>query len=311
MSSAEHRAERRAAYESPSPAQQHHAVIAGTGRAGTSLLVRFLDRCGLETNIAGSTWSPQARAGHEHALDSTKPLPYVVKDPLLFSYCDRLDFTRIHIDALIVPVRDLMLAAHSRVHQERLAVLDNPWLRHRETQLAAATSGGVLYSLDVVDQARILAVGFHKLLHWATANELPLYLLEFPRMAEDPDYLLRRLWPWLGDHCSTVVARTAFNEVADMAVVRITPDALSRSGPIPLGQGEPDRAAVDRAVLLDRVEELAATLRLAQDEVSRLEEERRSNRLELNHLREETRSSESELSRLRAHVATLESQAQA
>jgi hypothetical protein len=208
-------------------AQRRHAVIAGTGRAGTSFLVRFLDHCGLETNLANTAWSERARAGHEHALDSEQPLPYVVKDPLLFTYCADLDLELLHIDALIVPIRDPILAAESRVHQERLALLENPWFSRRlDAQLGGATPGGVVYSLDVVDQARVLAVGLHQMLHWALANELPLFLLEFPRLVEDSDYTIGRLSPWLQRHCSRDLAEQAFVEVADANAVTIKDRSL-------------------------------------------------------------------------------------
>jgi hypothetical protein len=199
-----------------------HAVIAGTGRAGTSFLVKFLNRCGLDTDLESSPWFVEANAGHEHALDSDSDLPYVVKDPILFSYCEELDLSRLRIDALIVPMRDLALAAYSRIHQEHLAMKENPSLAHRDTEVGTAVPGGVVYSLDVLDQARILAVGFYKLLYWALANDLPLHLLEFPRMVEDRDYTLSRLWPWLGEHCSIETARRAFVESADPDAVRIT-----------------------------------------------------------------------------------------
>lgn len=250
---------------SAAPVQRRHAVIAGTGRAGTSFLVRLLDACGLETGLDASVWFSRARAGYEHALDSHEPLPYVVKDPRLFSYCEGINLDSITIDALILPIRDLMLAARSRVHQERLAVLDGPLGGRDGLQLAGTTPGGVLYSLDVVDQARILAVGFHKLLHWAAANQLPLYLLEFPRLVEDPHYTLGVLWPWLGAHCTIETARRAFAEVADPDAVGITPDPGQLKAFI-LGEGEPDTVALDRAALSDRIGELYEQLRRVGDE---------------------------------------------
>jgi len=250
---------------SAAPAQRRHAVIAGTGRAGTSFLVRLFDACGLETGLDANVWFSRARAGYEHALDSHEPLPYVVKDPWLFSYCEDINLDSITIDALILPIRDLMLAARSRVHQERLAVLDGPLGGRDSLQLAGTTPGGVLYSLDVVDQARILAVGFHKLLHWAAANQLPLYLLEFPRLVEDPHYTLGVLWPWLGAHCTTETARRAFAEVADPDAARITSDPGQLKACI-LGEGEPDTVALDRAALSDRIGELHEQLRRVGDE---------------------------------------------
>jgi hypothetical protein len=237
-----------------------HAVIAGTGRAGTTFLVEFLHACGLETGIADDATSPRterARAGLERRLDNDPDSPYVVKHPWLFAYCDQLDMSRLQIDVLIVPMRDLMAAAESRVHQERLALLSD--VHHRVlpgAQVAGRTPGGVLYSLDVVDQARLLAVGFHNLLRWAVRNELRLVLLDFPRLTTDCQYLLENLWPWLRDHCTREVARSAFASVARPDAVRVEePTAAPAAGAV-LAPGEPDRFVLERKALLERLEEL-------------------------------------------------------
>lgn len=252
--------------------EKTHAVIAGTGRAGTSFLVRFLGACGLETD-EGSGWIDRAQAGLEHRLTAAAELPYVVKDPWLFSYCEQLDLEVVRIDALLLPLRDLMLAAQSRVHQERLAFADTSSLDEEPRQVVGVTPGGVLYSLDVVDQARILAVGFHRLLHWAVANELPVFLLDFPRLAEDADYLTRVLWPWLGDHCTLEVARKAFVETANGGKIRVRQRPEESARALELAPGEPDTAALDRAALIERRDELLARNRELTWEIeqSRLE----------------------------------------
>jgi len=66
----------------PTPEQQEatlrrHAVIAGTGRAGSNLLVRFLEHCGLDTGLQDVPVNPLARAGLEHSLltSSTHAIP--------------------------------------------------------------------------------------------------------------------------------------------------------------------------------------------------------------------------------------------
>jgi hypothetical protein len=176
---------------------------------------------------------------------------------MLFAYCDRLDLSRLTIDALILPMRDLMSAAESRVHQERIARTETSLRVPGDAQVVGHTTGGVLYSLDVVDEARILGVGFHKLLHWAVVNELPVFLPGFPRMAEDRDYLLAVLWPWLGEHCTIEDARRAFSSTASVDAVRIRPSAApSDPSAMVLTRGEPDPVAIDRAALVERIEEL-------------------------------------------------------
>jgi hypothetical protein len=299
----------RASESESHPTARNHAVIAGTGRAGTSFLVEFLSSCGLETGLGTSSWYARARAGHEHRLDTPTELPYVVKDPALFTYCSTLDMRQLAIDALVIPIRDLDQAARSRVHQERLALVGERRSSDHEAQLAGITPGGILYSLDVVDQARILAVGFHKLLHWATINELPLYLLEFPRLVEDRDYTIHKLWPWLGQHCTETAAQAAFAATADAGAVRIRP-AESGSNPIDLGAGEPDVAELDRAALLELLDHRTDELEHTRSDANRLADLKRSDAVQLDHLREELATAQSQLTETQAELAAVRSQLQ-
>ena len=59
-----------------------HIVITGTGRAGTTALVKLFDVCGVETRANDLRLYPTARAGLESRLAGDDS-PYVVKDPLL------------------------------------------------------------------------------------------------------------------------------------------------------------------------------------------------------------------------------------
>jgi hypothetical protein len=199
--------------------QRRHLVIAGTGRAGNSFLVQFLGASGLDVGT-DHAWAPRARAGSEHYL-LDDGAPYVVKDPWLFAYCNEINFPDITIDALIVPMRELMAAATSRIFQERMALAESVWRNRPLTDVAASTAGGVVYSLDPIDQARVLAVGFYQLLHWAVLNEIPLVLLEFPRLVENSDYLIETLWPWLEPYCTVMQAKEAFRTTALASSVRI------------------------------------------------------------------------------------------
>jgi hypothetical protein len=202
-------------------AREHHAVVTGTGRAGTTFLVRFLGACGLDVG-SGQVFE-RARAGHEHLL--APGAPYVVKDPTLAFYCDDIDMRGIAVDALILPVRDLMDAAESRVYQEVLHTADHP--RGRWPNAATAhVVGGMIWPLEPLDQARILATIQYRIIQWAARNELPLYLLDFPRFVEDEQYLLDRLWPWLARHCDRERAGAAFTSTAEPASVRFREQSL-------------------------------------------------------------------------------------
>jgi hypothetical protein len=149
--------------------------------------------------------------------------PYVAKDPWLFAYCEALDLAEVKIDALIVPVRDLLDTSTSRVLQERASLAEGEWRQRPPVDVRGGADGGAIYSLDVVDQARLLATGFYRLVHWATTREIPIYLVDFPRIVEDAEYLIQSLWPVLAEHCSRQMARNAFSQTADPRHVRIGP----------------------------------------------------------------------------------------
>lgn len=168
-----------------------HLVIAGTGRAGTTFLVRWLGACGLDVGEWGpDAYDEAARAGLERSLltPGPDPLPHVVKDPWLWAYCNDVDPTT--IDLLVVPVRDsLEAAAESRVRVEREAqAATHPG---RTVGVTDFTPGGLLVPLDAAWQAQVLAVGLHRLLAWAALHEVPTCLLSYPLLATDVEHLLR------------------------------------------------------------------------------------------------------------------------
>ena len=78
------------------PPATHHLVIAGTGRAGTSFLVRYLTELGLDTSLSrqgeAAFWDEAANAGLEEfpIVGSGANLPYVVKSPWTGDCIERL-----------------------------------------------------------------------------------------------------------------------------------------------------------------------------------------------------------------------------
>lgn len=257
-----------------------HLLIAGTGRAGTTFLVRWLTALGLDTELARrgeAGWYEAAQAGHE-----TFPLsvasadrPYVLKSPIAgLVIDDLLADPLIRLDAVVVPVRDLADAARSRVVSELAALhRDVPWLAtlRRTWDQRWFTPGGALFSTDPVDQARLLAVAFHQLVERITAADVPLVLLGFPRMVEDAAYLLARMAPLLPG-IDPARALAAHAEVSEPAKVRV-------GRPDDRGFEAADNAALRRELLrvrgaLAAAEEgrarTEATLRARETEMARL-----------------------------------------
>jgi hypothetical protein len=210
---------------------RNHLLIAGTGRAGTSVLVQILDACGLETEIsrrAGNVgWHDKAKAGIETVPILGVDHPYVVKSPWAYQFIgEMLARPDIQIDGAIIPVRDLSEAAASRV------ILELVDRYEKFTDLATTTDatwkewggtpGGVTYSLEPLDQARILAHSFHQLIEQLTAREIPIYFIHFPRFVNDLEYMFRCL--------TTILPKTLSLEDFKQRIAPIVDRDLVRAG---------------------------------------------------------------------------------
>jgi hypothetical protein len=208
-----------------------HLIIAGTGRAGTSFLVRYLTELGLDTNLArngdGAYWDSEANAGLEDHPIFDEHASYVVKSPWISECVEQiLADKRLKIDAFIIPLRDLVETATSRVVLERRAIhQNNPWMAEqmdRSWETYGHTPGGLHYSLNPLDQARLLAVQFHRLVLKASEAGIPVVFPVFPRIATDWAYLHQCLETVLPAHITAEMARSAHARVADAAKVRVT-----------------------------------------------------------------------------------------
>jgi uncharacterized coiled-coil DUF342 family protein len=211
---------------------QRHVFIGGTGRAGTSFLVGYLAEMGLETHVAVHDtpfWDDEANAGFEDHWKIMKEdggrSPYLLKSPWLFEYIDDvLADSAVRLDAVIIPMRDLTEAATSRVVLELQSIHRKaPWMAElsRSWETWAYTPGGVVYSLNPIDQGRLLAVGFHHLVQRLVKADIPLLLLDFPRLAEDADYLLAKLRPLLPAAVTAEQGRAVHAKIADATKIRI------------------------------------------------------------------------------------------
>ena len=165
----------------------HKVIITGTGRAGTTFLVRLLTELGLDTGYTRRNWSrgyyAHCDAGLEHALADPKA-PYIVKNPAL---CETLGSIlaggQIVIDHAFVPVRELEAVAFSRI---------------RVGGANESVPGGLLKNSDPALQKAVLAEMFHQLVYTLVVRDVPHTFLLFPRFACDADYAHARLRPILG-----------------------------------------------------------------------------------------------------------------
>ncbi len=258
-----------------SSARRHLLFITGTGRAGTSFLVRFSAAMGLDTHLQRQVqpgWSEEANAGLEDMPLATTAgeLPYVVKTAWLGEFVDDLLANKdIHIDGVIIPMRDLAEAASSRVIQELQARhRAHPWQASssRTSETWGLTPGGVVFSLNPVDQGRLLAVWLHQLVHRLERADVPIVFLDFPRLAQDPDYLFRKLRSFLPADATVEQARAAHLQVADPLKIRVGEELRRASAPAPVHAAVeyPDLEALDRIALAREVARLTAALERAR-----------------------------------------------
>jgi hypothetical protein len=182
---------------------RHKVIIAGTGRAGTTALVRLLTECGIDTGFTAATWQrhflEHCQAGLERDL-LERDAPYVVKSPdLCETLPDILATGRFVIDHAIVPVRDLEDAARSRA---------------RIGGTNASVPGGLWGTDDPARQKEALAERFHRLMHTLAVHDIPVTLLAFPQFVSDPGYAYRKLRFLIG-HIPPDDFADIFRQVAD------------------------------------------------------------------------------------------------
>lgn len=266
---------------------KNHLFIAGTGRAGTSFLVRFLTELGFDTHLSrrsdAAAWDENANAGLEDApfLDADNDLPYVIKSPWLYACIDEaLSNGTFRADAVLIPVRDLTEAATSRSVVERRAIHQSaPWMSEQNPSWEewGQVPGGIIYSLNPIDQGRLLAVGFHHLVQRLVAADIPVVFLAFPRLVEDAAYLVDKLRPLLPPGIGEDAACAAHARVADRSKVRVG-NELQGTGRPPRpqhvrGPGYASPAELEAAALKRELARLRHRLSTVEQEMTHLTEQ--------------------------------------
>ncbi|MDR3533762.1 MAG: hypothetical protein P4L90_24770 [Rhodopila sp.] len=233
----------------------------------------------MDTHLAraGSAagWDDWAHAGLEDMpLPNAGDLPYVIKSPFTYQIIhDVIARGNLQFDAVVIPMRDLSEAAASRSIIEIQALhRSNPWMADLEQtwEHIGHTWGGIVYSTSPIDQARLLAVGFHQLLDQLVKADIPVILLSFPRLIEDGEYLYRKLASVLPEAISVDQARLAHAEVADPSKVRVgteirgkadgSAQGFTLTGP---GRGSLERVALTRILAEARQELVDVRAQLA------------------------------------------------
>ena len=188
------------------PASKHHIVISGTGRSGTTFLVQLLTRLGLDTGFsqqeaAGAGFFSDARAGLEHDVRAYNA-PYIVKSPYFCEYAEEvLRRDDIHIDHVLVPIRDLHAAAESRRYVVRSTLAGMSIADRLKFHLKPRELPGGLWrtaSTRQGAQETVLLRQVYALMLALAGYQVPVTILRYPRLVRDSDYCFEKLRPILG-----------------------------------------------------------------------------------------------------------------
>lgn len=162
-------------------------LICGTGRAGTTLLVRILTVAGADTGFNDRQLREAAknigRAGLERGVSEKNRhnLPQVVKSPHLVNVLPRILAEKwFEIGLVIVPMRELEAAAQSRV-----SVHENALKNGMDPKRAP---GGLWKTDEPTEQRQVLAEQFYRTLEPLVAYDVPHTLVSFPRFALEDQY---------------------------------------------------------------------------------------------------------------------------
>jgi hypothetical protein len=167
---------------------RRHIIISGTGRSGTTFLVQLFTALGMDTGFSDVSSGVHANCSGGMEWDLRHPrAPYIVKNPWLCDYLDEaLAGGDIVVEHAIVPMRDLFAAAQSR---RDVALRSNP----DEFTPEQGIPGGLWHTERPEDQESVLTHQLYKLMFTLAKRDIPVTLLDFPRIVADPAYLHRKL----------------------------------------------------------------------------------------------------------------------
>jgi hypothetical protein len=156
-------------------------LITGTGRAGTTLLVQVLTDLGFDTGFAADApIDERVHAGLEQPLDDPGG-PRIVKNPTVIRRLDALlGSGHVALEHVVIPIRDLDVAAASRVRNTRYG-----------TNLTS--QGGLVGTRNAAHQREALALLQYELFRVLAEHDIPHTLLAFPRFTTDAEYTYRKL----------------------------------------------------------------------------------------------------------------------
>jgi hypothetical protein len=171
--------------------------------------VQLLTKLGLDTGFTLEDISAKvnkiANAGLEHDI-RVDDCPYIVKSPWFCEYAHEvINRKDISIDHIFIPMRDVYSAAESRREVIRKNRKDLGFLKFTKQRLRyllrgeLSLAGGTVHtaSLKRGVQEDILRNWLYNLMLAISGSEIPVTLLHYPKLTQDPKYLYNKVRPIL------------------------------------------------------------------------------------------------------------------
>ncbi len=166
-------------------------------------MVQLLTNLKLDTGYNAETMragiEENARAGLENDVRK-ECAPYIVKSTFFCDYVGEIvKRTDIRLEHVFVPMRDLHAAAESRRFVTRKAAARMPlWKRLKWSLKPPKLAGGLMHSRAASKQEMILMAQLYNLILALSEAQIPVTLLQYPKLVSDSAYLYEKLKPILG-----------------------------------------------------------------------------------------------------------------
>lgn len=169
-----------------------HCIITGTGRTGTTLIIQILTKLGLDTGFNEKDMNDHIYSNCNAGLERNimdKDAPYIIKDPWICDTIpDILANKSIKIDHVFIPIREMKMAALSRIKVSKQA---------DEQAREKGVNGGLWHTNNPDDQEYVLHKQLSKLLVELSKESIPITFINYPKLAYEPLYLFEKLGPAL------------------------------------------------------------------------------------------------------------------
>ena len=172
-------------------------LITGTGRCGTTFLIKLFTFLGFDTGYDKSNYASyiffNCNSGMERQITDTH---YILKNPFFIHEIDEIIKNKdVTIKQVIIPIRNYSLSAKSRVSHNN-------------------DSGGLWFATNEEDQIHFYNKIISNYIFIMTKYEINTLFLDFDKMVSDKIYLFEKLKPILDE--KNITFETFSNEYDDV-----------------------------------------------------------------------------------------------